>query len=55
MTGGNDVLTWLHIGDLHITDAGEQNYRDLQRIVGLMQGLPAGQPRLRNTARRQRR
>jgi hypothetical protein len=42
MTGGNDVLTWLHIGDLHITDAGEQNYRDLKRIVDLMRGLPPG-------------
>jgi Icc protein len=42
MTGGNDVLTWLHIGDLHITEAGEQNYRDLKRIVALMRGLPHG-------------
>jgi hypothetical protein len=40
MTGGNDVLTWLHIGDLHITDAEEQNYPDLKRIVGVMRGLP---------------
>jgi hypothetical protein len=42
MTGGGDVLTWLHIGDLHITDAGAQNYRDLTQIVGLIRGLPPG-------------
>jgi len=42
MTGRNDVLTWLHIGDLHITDAGEQNYRDLKRTMGLMRGVPQG-------------
>lgn len=27
------MLSWLHIGDLHITDAGQQNYRDLRALV----------------------
>ena len=34
-----DILSWLHIGDLHITRAGEENHRDLLRIVNLMQRL----------------
>ena len=34
-----DILSWLHIGDLHITRAGEENHRDLLRIVDLAQGL----------------
>ncbi len=42
MSGENDVLCWLHIGDLHITRAFEQNALDLQRIVRLAKGLPAG-------------
>lgn len=42
MCGQNDVLSWLHIGDLHLTKAGEQNHRDLQGIVNLTQGLPSG-------------
>ena len=36
------ILSWLHIGDLHITEAGEQNHRDLLRIIDLTQGLAAG-------------
>jgi predicted phosphodiesterase len=28
-----DVVTWIHLGDLHMTRAGEQNHRDLARIV----------------------
>jgi hypothetical protein len=42
MTGGNDILTWMHSGDLRITDAKQPNYRDLKRIVGLMRRLPPG-------------
>ena len=42
MPEGDDVLSWLHIGDLHITLATERNYRDLQRIVDLARGLPEG-------------
>ncbi len=42
MTRANDVLTWLHIGDLHITVAGDQNYHDLKRIVGLARNLAPG-------------
>jgi 3',5'-cyclic-AMP phosphodiesterase len=42
MPDGHDVLSWLHIGDLHITRATEQNYLDLKRIVDLAKGLPAG-------------
>ena len=42
MLDGHDVLSWLHIGDLHITQPTEQNYLDLKRIVDLVKGLPAG-------------
>ncbi|WP_428374893.1 metallophosphoesterase family protein [Lichenicoccus sp.] len=42
MPDGQAVLSWLHIGDLHITRAAEPNYRDLQRIVALVRGLPTG-------------
>jgi 3',5'-cyclic-AMP phosphodiesterase len=35
-----DILSWLHIGDLHITRAGEENHRDLLLIVDLMNRLP---------------
>jgi len=34
-----DLVCWLHIGDRHITAAGEENRRDLLRIVDLMAGL----------------
>ncbi len=27
------IVSWVHIGDLHMMEAGEQNYRDLQAIV----------------------
>jgi Icc protein len=40
MRDGQHILTWLHIGDLHITTAEEMNYRDLKRIIGLLEGLP---------------
>ncbi len=40
-TGGR-VLSWLHIGDLHLTAAGEENHRDLHRIVALANVLPSG-------------
>ena len=42
MPDRDDVLSWLHIGDLHITRETEQNYLDLKRIVDLAKGLPAG-------------
>ena len=42
MTERTDILSWLHIGDLHITRSGEQNHRDLLRIVDLARDLPAG-------------
>ena len=42
MPGQTDILSWLHIGDLHITRAGEENHRDLLRIVELMQGAARG-------------
>ena len=35
----NGVLTWLHIGDLHLTGDTEQNYQDLKRIAGLVGGF----------------
>ncbi|MGI4943555.1 MAG: metallophosphoesterase family protein [Janthinobacterium lividum] len=39
---GGRVLSWLHIGDLHITEAGLENHRDLGRIVALANALPPG-------------
>ena len=42
MPDGHDVLSWLHIGDLHIARETEQTYLDLKRIVDLAKGLPAG-------------
>ena len=36
------VLSWLHIGDLHITEPGLENHRDLGRIVALANALPPG-------------
>jgi len=39
---GGRVLSWLHIGDLHLTAAGEENHRDLGRIVALANALPPG-------------
>ncbi len=36
------ALAWLHIGDLHITEAGAENHRDLGRIVALANALPPG-------------
>ena len=39
MPDQTNLLSWLHIGDLHITRAGEENHRDLLRIVDLTQGL----------------
>ncbi len=41
MAGGR-VLSWLHIGDLHLTEAGLENHRDLCRIVALANALPPG-------------
>ncbi len=42
MAERTDILSWLHIGDLHITRAGEENHRDLLRIVDFARGLPPG-------------
>ena len=42
MPDAPDVLSWLHVGDLHITRDTEQNYRDLRRIVDLAAGLAPG-------------
>ena len=39
MPDQTDILSWLHIGDLHITRAGQENHRDLLRIVDLTQEL----------------
>jgi len=36
------VLAWLHIGDLHLTEAGLENHRDLGRIIALADGLRPG-------------
>ena len=36
------VLAWLHIGDLHLSEAGMENHRDLCRIVALANALPPG-------------
>jgi Icc protein len=36
------VLSWLHIGDLHVTGPDEQNLIDLRRLIGLANGLPPG-------------
>jgi predicted phosphodiesterase len=33
------MLTWLHIGDLHLTESGEQNHCDLERILGVIDRL----------------
>ncbi len=42
MRTDDGVLSWLHIGDLHIAGAEEQNHRDLRRIVALANDLPQG-------------
>ncbi len=39
---GARALAWLHIGDLHITKPGLDNYRDLKRIAALANALPPG-------------
>ena len=36
------VLAWLHIGGLHLAEAGLENHRDLGRIVALANALPPG-------------
>ena len=42
MPNDRGVVSWLHIGDLHITRETEPNYLDLKRIVGLARRLPEG-------------
>ena len=34
------VLSWLHVGDLHLTEAGLENHRNFQTIIGLVRELP---------------
>jgi Icc protein len=36
------ILSWIHIGDLHMTRAGEQNDLDLNAIVGEINHTFAG-------------
>jgi len=36
------VISWVHLGDLHMTRAGEQNHRDLQAIVQEINAAFAG-------------
>ncbi len=33
MPDAETVLSWVHFGDLHITQAGEQNYRDFMALI----------------------
>lgn len=42
MRPANPELSWLHVGDLHITNAGAQNHRDLRRIVALANAVAPG-------------
>ncbi len=42
MPDSDAILSWLHIGDLHLVDADAQNHRDLRRIVALVGSLPPG-------------
>lgn len=41
-TAAGRVLAWLHIGDLHLAEAGAENHRGLGRIVALANALPPG-------------
>ena len=36
------MLTWLHMGDLHLTDAREPNHNELIRIIAAIERLPPG-------------
>jgi Icc protein len=36
------VISWVHLGDLHMTKAGEQNHLDLAEIVNEMNRAFAG-------------
>ena len=42
MDQSKSFLSWLHIGDLHISDPDGQNLADLRRIVSLVNDLPGG-------------
>ena len=33
MVDTQQVLSWMHIGDLHLTEADQPNYRDLQKLL----------------------
>ncbi len=33
MTAHDTILSWVHFGDLHITEAGEQNHRDFAALI----------------------
>jgi Icc protein len=36
------VISWIHLGDLHMTKAGEQNHIDLSEIVSEVNRVFAG-------------
>ena len=38
----NGIVTWIHLGDLHMVKPGEQNHRDLQAIVDEINATFAG-------------
>lgn len=42
MPDRNGVLSWMHIGDLHIADTGGKNHCDLQELVAAANGNLAG-------------
>ena len=38
----SEVVTWIHLGDLHMVRSGEQNHKDLQAIVEEINAVYAG-------------
>lgn len=38
----SSVVTWIHLGDLHMVRSGEQNHKDLQAIVDEVNAIYAG-------------
>ncbi len=40
MPPSDEILSWLHIGDLHVTHGAGENLADLKRIVALANELP---------------
>jgi 3',5'-cyclic-AMP phosphodiesterase len=41
-TIGRQVLSWMHVGDLHLTEPHEANYRDLQALIATANANLAG-------------